>query len=355
VSIRARILLWLGSFLLVALVVLTGLLYGELVELKEGVLEGGTTPEPAWQETGEMALFYGVPTVVTLLVGCWWLLRKLLAPITSLTQAAERIHATSLKERLPPTGRGDELDRLTEVFNSMTTRLDESFTLMRDFTLNASHELKTPLTILRGQIETRLRAADTSTAEFDFLGEQLDEIGRLTRIVDSLTLLSKADTGHLMIAREPVQLDELVRACFAEAQLLAHPHGLQVELTDCHAATVRGDRHRLKQLLLNLADNATKYAQPGGRVTIALNREREMAEVIITNTGPGITPEQLPRVFERFYRGDVSHNNGIEGSGLGLCIAQWITKAHGGTIELTSEPGILTTAKVKLPIGADSP
>lgn len=133
-SIRARILLWLGAFLLVALVVLTGLLYGELVELKEGVLEGGTTPEPAWQETGEMALFYGVPTVVTLLVGRWWLLRKLLAPITSLTQAAERIHATSLKERLPPTGRGDELDRLTEVFNSMTTRLDESFTLMRDFT-----------------------------------------------------------------------------------------------------------------------------------------------------------------------------------------------------------------------------
>ena len=354
-SIRTRILLWLGAFLFVALVVLTGLLYGELVELKEGVLEESTTPEPAWQEAGEMALLYGVPTVVTLLAGSWWLLRKLLAPITSLTQATERIHATNLKERLPKTGRGDELDRLTEVFNSMTARLDESFTLIREFTLNASHELKTPLTILRGQIETKLRTAGASSADFDFLGDQLDEIARLTRIVDGLTLLAKVDTGHLTLARAPVRLDELVRACFTEAQLLAHPHGLQVELNACDTATVLGDRHRLKQLLLNLADNATKYAQPGGRVTIALNREAELAEVIVTNTGPGMTPEQLPRVFERFYRGDHSHSNTIEGSGLGLCIVQWIARAHDGTIELASEPGILTTAKVKLPIAADSP
>lgn len=114
---------------------------------------------------------------------------------------------------------------------------------------------------------------------------------------DPFTLLAKADTGHLTLAREPVRLDELVRACFTEAQLLAYPHGLQVELNACEAVTVLGDRHRLKQLLLNLADNATKYAQPGGRVTIALNCEREMAEVVVTNTGPGITPEQLPRVF----------------------------------------------------------
>lgn len=352
-SIRKRLMLWLGSLLVVAVLAMSGLLYEEFAERREGALQASGTPEPAWQEAAEIAIFYGAPTVLILLAGSWWLLGRLLAPITSLTQAAERIHVLNLKEQIPRTGRHDELDRLTDVFNSMVTRLDESVTHIREFTLSASHELKTPLTILRGEIESRLRAGGTGL-DATFLASQLDEIVRLTRIVDALSLLSKADTGHLVLAREPVRLDELVRESFLDAQLLASPKAVQVALTACEPTTLHGDRHRLRQLLLNLADNAAKYVDHGGRMTIALSRAQEMAELTITNTGPGIAPEILGRVFDRFYRGDPAHNNAVEGCGLGLSVAQWIVKAHGGTIRLSSNPGVLTTATVRLP-AADAP
>ena len=350
-SIRHRLTLWLGGMLIVALAVMSGVLYQEFVERQQDVHEENSGPESPLQEAAEIALLYGLPTVCILVLGIWWILGELLAPIAFLTGAAGRLQADKLKERLPRTGRGDELDALTEVFNSMTARLDESITLIREFTLNASHELKTPLTILRAQMESKLRGGGTTATENDELGSQLDEIARLTRIVDALTLLSKADSGQWVLSLSPVRLDELVRASVSEAQILGSPHRLQVELTVCDEITFAGDRHRLKQLLLNLADNATKYAQPGGQVTIALRRDQSVAEVTMTNTGPGIPSEILPRVFDRFYRGDSSHNNAIEGCGLGLSIAQWIARAHGGTLQIESTPGLLTTAKIRLPIG----
>ena len=129
---------------------------------------------------------------------------------------------------------------------------------------------------------------------------------------------------------------------------------VQVELRVCDETTVRGDRHRLKQLLLNLTDNAIKYNQPDGRIAIALRRNNGAAELTIANTGPGLAPEKLPRVFDRFYRGDPAHGSDIEGTGLGLSIAQWIVKAHGGTIQLVSDPGKLTTVTVKFPAESQS-
>ena len=214
-----------------------------------------------------------------------------------------------LRDPLPRTGNGDELDRLTEVFNGMLARLDDSFNRTREFTLHASHELKTPLTILCGETETGLRDESLSAAERERAASLLDELRRLARIVDGLTLLAKADAGQVALKLEPVRLDELVRDNFADAQILAEPHGIQVELAACEEITVRGDRHRLRQLLLNLADNAVKYNQPQGRVTMSLRRAGGTAEFTIANTGAGIPPEVLPRVFDRFYRGDPAHSH----------------------------------------------
>jgi heavy metal sensor kinase len=335
---------------LVSLGVMSAVLHYEWVEQQERLAKLKEAPEPAWEEVGEIILYYGVPTTLLLLVGSWWLLKKSLAPVVALTHAAERIHANNLKERLPQSGNGDELDRLTQVFNSMMARLEESFASMREFTLNASHELKTPLTIMRGQFETALRDPATAPAQREIYAEQLDEIARLAKIVDSLTLLAKADGGRLGLAQETVHLDELVRDSFADAQLLGRAGHVNVELRGCDEAVIQGDRHRLRQLLLNLTENAIKYNQPEGQVTVGLSRHNGSAELTITNTGPGIAPEKLPRVFERFYRGDPAHNSAIEGCGLGLSISRWIVKAHGGTIRIASEPDRLTTVTVQLPV-----
>jgi signal transduction histidine kinase len=147
-----------------------------------------------------------------------------------------------------------------------------------------------------------------------------------------------------------VRLDELVRDNFADAQILAEPHGIQVELAACEEITVRGDRHRLRQLLLNLADNAVKYNQPKGGVIMSLLKSASMAQFTITNTGAGIPPEILPRVFDRFFRGDPAHSQTVDGCGLGLSIAQWIVSAHNGTIKIESATMKPTTVTVRLPL-----
>lgn len=347
-SIRTRLTLWLGGILLVSLAVMGGVLHHEWVEQQQRLLEFKAS-ESVWEEVGEIIFLYGAPSAGLLLLGSWWLLRQSLAPVISLTHAAERIHAGNLHERLPLAGSGDELDRLTEVFNSMITRLDSSFTQIREFTLHASHELKTPLTIMRGEFETRLREPGIPLPDREFFADQLDEIDRLTKIVDALTLLAKADAGQVSIAHESVQLDELVRDSFTDAQLLAKSRNISVKLESCEPTMVTGDRHRLKQLLLNLTENAIKYTETGGRIILALRHDNGHAEFSIANSGPGIDQDKLPRVFDRFYRGDPAHNSAIDGCGLGLSIAQWIVRAHNGVIEVASEPEKLTTFMVKLP------
>lgn len=162
-------------------------------------------------------------------------------------------------------------------------------------------------------------------------------------------MLTKADAGQIALARDPVRLDELIREAHADAQSLARPGEVQVELLACDEVTVSGDRHRLRQLLLNLTDNAIKYNVPRGTVCIALRRLDGAAEITIANTGPGIPADILPRVFDPFFRGDPSHSNTVEGCGLGLSIARWIAQAHGGELRLTSASGKETIATLRLP------
>jgi len=350
-TIRTRLNLWYAAILSVALLVMGGLSYHEFVVEKRH--PDPTERNDAEHDVEDLIYILGVtvlPAVALGLAGGWWLARQALAPVAALTQAAEKIHERNLGDQIPRTGNGDELDRLTEVFNAMTARLHHSFSQIREFTLHASHELKTPLTVMHGELETALGEENLPAAQRERLLSQLDEVQRLSKIVNGLALLTKADAGQITLRREPVNLDDLVRDAYADAQILAQAPGLELKLAACETVTVRGDRHRLRQLLLNLADNAVKYNQPQGCVTIGLFRVRGMAEFVITNTGPGISPEVLPRVFDRFFRGDPAHGREDEGCGLGLSLAQWIVRAHNGTINITSASSQLTTVTVRLPL-----
>jgi len=355
-TIRTRLSLWYASIMFIALMVMGVLLYYQLViEPRQEARQHHRDPEAepidpdVFEDVSGIVLSCGIPAALLAVVGGWWLMKKSLSPIAGLTRATEKITAQNLGERLARTHNGDELDQLTGVFNSMLARLDDSFNRIREFTLHASHELKTPLTVLRGETETALRDETLSEAERDRAASQLDELQRLTRIVDGLTLLAKADAGQVALNLETVRLDELVRDNFADLQILAEPSGIKVSLEACEEITVRGDRHRLRQLLLNLADNAIKYNEPQGVVTMSLRRSGNMAEFLIANTGKGIPPEMLPRVFDRFFRGDAAHGNTVDGCGLGLSIAQWIVSAHGGKIQIASVPGQSTIVTVQLP------
>ena len=354
-KIRTRLTLWYATILIVSLIVMGIGTYEQIAEQ----MQFNHRPnlwEHALDETSEMVFQAGLPAIVLGLLGGWWITRKALRPVTALTEAVEKIHDHNLREPLPRTASGDELDRLTEVFNAMTTRLDGSFQRIREFTLHASHELKTPLTVMRGELETALHEENFTAVQKERLLNQIDEIERLAKIVDGLTLLTRADAGQVQLSFEPVRLDELVRESVADAKILAQPQNVRVTLDACEELSISGDRHRLRQLLLNLTDNAVKYNQPGGTIAVSLQRNNGFAELKIANTGAGIAAELQPRVFERFFRGDISHNSAIEGCGLGLSIAQWIATAHHGSIQFASEPNKLTTVTVKLPgAGSDSP
>lgn len=335
-----------------SLLLLAGLAHRELINnpaLRERlhIPEVTSHPEP-WRRYVDEFFYVAIPVVLCF---GWWLMRRTLEPISDLAKAVERIEAHNLREPLPRPGTGDEIDRLTEVFNAMTARLDQSFQQIREFTLHASHELKTPLTIMRAELETALRDdAALTPAQRDRVHSQLDEIERLAKIVDGLTLLTKADAGLVMLERQPVKLHELVRESFEDAQILAEPQQVQVSLAACAEVEIRGDRHRLRQLLLNLVDNAVKYNRPGGTVTIALRRTDKSADIEIVNTGAGIPPELQPRVFDRFVRGTDAPARAADGCGLGLTICRWIAEAHGGLIEICSAPDRPTSAFVRLPL-----
>ncbi len=359
-TIRTRLTAWYAAIMFVSLLAMAVLMYHEFA-LEPRTNPQNTTTKQDESDEGDLGetlrivFWCGVPSALLALGGGWWLMRKSLSPVAAITAAAEKINDGNLNQQLPRSGNGDELDRLTEVFNAMTARLDGSFARIREFTLHASHELKTPLTVLHGELETALSENNLSATQRERLASQLDEIQRLAKIVDGLTLLTKADAGQIELKRDPLQLDEIVRDVFADAQILARPTNISVSLTVCEPTMIRGDKHRLRQLLLNLADNAIKYNQPGGTVEIELRRADAMSvELTIANTGSGIASEVLPDVFDRFFRGDASHNYAVDGCGLGLSIAQWIVTAHTGDIRIESVPDKKTIVTVCLPLHVES-
>ena len=355
---RTRLTLWFSGILFIALIAMGVLSYLEFkVEpaTQPQMAESNLTAEEAsdFEQVVSILVWCGAPALLLSLVGGWWMVRQALAPVDAITLATERINESNLGYRLSHSGKGDEFDRLMELFNAMTARLEQSFLRIREFTLHASHELKTPLTILHGELESTLEEEGLSPAHRERAKSQLDEVQRLAKIVDALTLLTKADAGLVQIELKPTRIDELVRECFGDTQVLAQPRGVAVQLAACEPFTVLGDAHRLRQLLLILADNAVKYNRSGGSIVMTLSRVDGSVQFVLANTSAGLEPEDLPHVFDRFYRGDRAHSSQVEGCGLGLSIAQWIVSAHHGTIRFESERDKLTKVTVRLELARE--
>ncbi len=351
-KIRTRLTLWYAGVLFVSLILLSFIAYYELI------VEGGRTTriinledydKSGLKEIIEITLLCGIPAVLLGLMGGWFLIHKALKPIREMIVVAGRIHEGNLKARLPRSGNGDELDILSDVFNQMTARLDESFRRIHEFTLHASHELKTPLTILHGELEDALKGEELSVSHRERVANELNEVQRLDRIVDGLTFLTKAGAGRVKVAREFLRLDELLRDTYADALVLAKPQDVTVTLADCEEIGIQGDRHRLRQLLLNLVDNAIKYNYAGGNVILSLRQIADGTRLSVVNTGAGVPIEKQNKVFEPFFRGDESHSDIVEGCGLGLSICRLIAEFHGARIVFTSEPDVRTEVTVMFP------
>ncbi len=289
-------------------------------------------------------------TLLISVIGGWFLAHKSLRPVDAVTLAAREITAQNLNKRLPTHHVDDEISRLTGQFNDMIGRLQASFAQIQQFSADASHELRTPLTIMRGEIELALRSSHPSRPTRNLLESIHDELVRLSSIVDSLMTLVDSDSGRLVFNFEPVALGSMIEELFEDAKLLAKPKNISVKLARCDDITVNGDSTRLKQLFLNLVDNAVKYTPSRGRISLALERNDDSAVVSFKDTGIGIQRKHHSKVFERFYRVEPSHGVAVQGSGLGLSIAKWIAEAHHGSIVVRSREKKGSTFIVNLPL-----
>ncbi len=336
-TLRRRILLYYLFTLSISFVIIGFWSWFEFDEQQEVIRHDGVKAalrESPLQEALEVLLLGGVPALLLGMLGGGLLMRHALHPIEALTTELEKTDASNLAEPVIRSGNGDELDRMSAVFNTMKQRLGISFNQAREFTLHASHELKTPLTILHGTLEQMLEDQETHGVHRDRIASMLEEVQRLDSIVGQLAFLAKADADQLTFAHEPVALNVLVSELEEDTQMLAASANITVVMTACEPVCVNGDRMRLRQLLLNLADNAVKYNQEDGTITLSLRAQDQQAVFQISNTGVALAPELRTRVFERFFRGDAAHSNSLEGSGLGLSIAESITNAHGGSISM---------------------
>ena len=326
---------------------------GELVS----IVRVGTSLQPVEETLHRLLIVLLVTVPVALmaaLAGGWFLARRALRPVEAITLAAQRIAAGDLTQRLTVPPSSDEVGRLAVTFNEMIARLEASFRQIRQFTTDASHELRTPLTVMKGETELALRRPRSAEDYQRVLESSLEEIDRMTRIVDELLFLSRADLGEVKLESIPVRLDTLVEDIHRQATLLGQEQDVQVTLGTVTPATVRGDELRLRELLLNLVDNAIKYSQPGGKVEISLVTEGTIARLSVLDHGIGIPPDAQARIFDRFYRTDAARAHAKKGTGLGLSICKWIAEAHHGRIEVQSTEGEGSRFTVVLPLEPSS-
>jgi heavy metal sensor kinase len=289
----------------------------------------------------------------------YFLVGRTLKPVENIVDEVEAISdGRSLHRRLVEPKTGDEIARLSATLNAMLTRLERSFISLRRFTADASHELKTPLTVLRSGVERAITHAATPPEVLEVLEESLIEVNRMTEMVDALLMLARADEGRAPLHLEQVDLREILAEVTETASILGEQAGVTVEVAVPPAPLVlAADPSRIRQLLMNLLTNATKYTPKGGNVWIESEVADGRVKLIVRDTGIGIAPGDLPHVFDRFWRADAARSRTGErpGAGLGLAICKWIAEAHGGSIEVQSRPGRGTTFTVTLQMSGEAP
>ena len=321
-----------------------------------GFIQVGRSHNQAYATLSRLRLgLFGVGAVSLLLAGvfAWGVARGALRPIATITQTARAIALSKgFSRRLEETGSRDELGQLGVTFNEMLTSLEEAYAAQQRFIADASHELRSPLTTIRSNLELLQRHRDDLDAEErnGALETATDEADRMARLVANLLSLARADAGQKLHMR-PVELDRLLVDVYGQTRLLAKK--VKLTIKDIDEVSLMGDPDQLKQLMLILVDNAIRYTPSGGEVTLSLNRYSGTATLEVADTGIGISAEDLPHVFERFYRADKSRTRSASGTGLGLAIAKWIVEQHGGEISVKSSPGVGTTFAIRLPLASE--
>ncbi len=277
------------------------------------------------------------------------LARRALEPLARMTRRAEQITPDRLDERLPVDNPDDELGQLGRVFNDTLERLESAFEQMRRFTADASHELRTPLTAIRSVGEVSLQRNLSRDEYRETIGSMLEEVNRLTRLVENLLSISRADAGQFRMRHDPVSVMDLARESATLLEVLVDEKSQHLLIEGDERATVIGDPLILRQALVNILHNAIKFSPPNGRIRISASRNDGRVRIGIADSGPGIAEAERAKVFQRFYRVDRSRSSGAGGAGLGLSIAQWAIQAHGGKITLAAHDGPGCTFQIDIP------
>ena len=300
-------------------------------------------------------------------LGGQFLANKALKPVDNITQTARMITSQNLNQRIKPLKVKDEISRLIETFNEMISRLDQSFRQIKQFSTDASHELKTPLTILKGEVEVTLRKKRMSDEYEQTLRSNLEEINRMSQIVDDLLFLSRADIGEVRLNKEKIDLTEILNEVVVQMNILAQAKNIRIETSNHHGDIhIFGDALRIRELFLNLIENGIKYTEDRGSIHVILTKDdlphdrsapdriegeqTEFVKIIVSDTGIGIAKEDQERIFDRFFRVDKARSREQGGSGLGLSISKWIVEAHHGEITVESEIEKGSSFIVRLPL-----
>jgi signal transduction histidine kinase len=292
-------------------------------------------------------IFVGVILIST---GGYFLTRKALNPVNRITQKAQEISHSHLEKRIEVINKEDELGQLSTVLNDLLQRLQKAFESQRLFMADAAHELKTPLSILRANWESEINNPTLSLEIKEKIVQDIETISRLSHMINNLLLLSQTEFIETNFEFNTLRLDEVIQEVIVDTQMLTEIKSQEFQVIEIPPITLQGDKNRLYQLFFNLIDNAINYTPEEGRVSLTLRSEGEWNIVDIRDNGPGIPPEDLPHIFERFYRVQKDRARRTGGSGLGLSICKHIVEAHKGTIEVESKIGMGTLFRVKLPV-----
>ncbi|MCX8110888.1 MAG: ATP-binding protein [Syntrophorhabdaceae bacterium] len=316
------------------------------------IVQVGTSLEDFDETMKRLLIIFliSIPTSIAITtVSGYFLARKALKPVDKIRRAAIKISSSNLDERIDIGEKRDELGRLATTFNDMIARLKDSFQRINQFSIDVSHELKTPLTILKGETEVTLRK-DRSIEDYKrLLKSNLEEIDRMTKIIDDLLLLSKADSKDMILKTEDIAFKDLIIDVCMNMQIFAKNKGVELVIGDIDEVKLKGDELKLRRMLFNIIENGIKYTSEGGKVEVYSSINNGYININIKDNGIGIPENDIKFIFDRFYRGDKSRRR-ESGSGLGLSISKWIAEAHRGTIEVTSMPAQGSLFSVKLPL-----